>query len=348
MALTTVRPQGMGFNTGRRNLVINGAMQVAQRGTSSAVTTSSGYFTADRFRTTVTSDSAGRHTQSQATITDLPGFANAIKLDCTTADTSIAAGEILVLATRFEGQDLQQLQKGTSSAKSVTVSFYAKGTAKTYMCELTDFDNGRHNTQQFTVSTSWTRHSLTFVGDTTGTLDDDNALSLILSFWLHAGSTYSGGTYTANTWASTTTANRAAGIDSFFSSTDNELFITGVQMELGEQATPFEHRSFADELVRCQRYYIRWQSTAAKNWPRFFQPAYVDNGYVSGTFAFPVQMRDHPSMGFTGTWVYQNSDGAGTGAINQNGVNIYVQAVGANAICGYAAEGGSLDLDAEL
>ena len=134
---------------GRRNLIINGAMQVAQRGTSSAVTTSSGYFTADRFRTTVTSDSAGRHTQSQATITDLPGFANAIKLDCTTADTSIAAGEILVLATRFEGQDLQQLQKGTSSAKSVTVSFYAKGTAKTYMCELSDQDNTRHNTQVY-------------------------------------------------------------------------------------------------------------------------------------------------------------------------------------------------------
>ena len=238
-----------------RNLVINGAMQVAQRGTSSAVTTSSGYFTADRFRTTVTSDSAGRHTQSQATITDLPGFANAIKLDCTTADTSIAANEIFVLATRFEGQDLQQLQKGTSSAKSVTVSFYAKGTAKTYMCELLDNDNSRHNTQQFTVSTSWTRHSITFVGDTTGALDDDNALSLVLSFWLHAGSTYSGGTYTANTWATNTAANRAAGIDSFFSSTDNELFITGVQMEIGEQATPFEHRSFHDEFMRCQRYY---------------------------------------------------------------------------------------------
>ena len=244
-----------------KNMVINGAMNVAQRSTSSAVTTSSGYFTVDRFRTTVTSDSAGRHTQSQATITDLPGFANAIKLDCTTADTSLAAGELLILATRFEGQDLQQLQKGTSSAKSVTVSFYAKGTAKTYMCELLDNDNNRHNTQQFTVSTSWTRHSITFAGDTTGALDDDNGLSFILSFWLHAGSTYSGGTYTANTWATSTAANRAAGIDSFFSSTDNELFITGVQMELGEQATPFEHRSFDDELARCHRYFHQFQKS---------------------------------------------------------------------------------------
>ena len=281
-----------------KNMVINGAMNVAQRSTSSAVTTSSGYFTVDRFRTTVTSDSAGRHTQSQATITDLPGFANAIKLDCTTADTSIAANEILVLATRFEGQDLQQLQKGTSSAKSVTVSFYAKGTAKTYMCELLDNDNSRHNTQQFTVSTSWTRHSITFVGDTTGALDDDNALSLVLSFWLHAGSTYSGGTYTANTWATNTAANRAAGIDSFFSSTDNELFITGVQMELGEQATPFEHRSFADELVRCQRYYqahgngLNGLSFSIADMPASVA---VDTGNITGK-SFVKMMRAAPTM----------------------------------------------------
>ena len=238
-----------------RNFVINGGMNVAQYSTSAAVTTSSGYFTVDRFRTTATSDTAGRLTQSQATITDLPGFANAIKLDCTTADTSIAAGEILVLATRFEGQNLQSLAKGTSSAKAVTVSFYAKGTAKKYMCELTDQDNTRSIRQQFTVSSSWQRFSIVFPGDTTGAFDDDNALSSILGFWLHAGSTYSGGSYTANTWASTVTNTRASGIDSFFSSTDNELFITGLQMEIGSVATAFEHRSFGEELQLCKRYF---------------------------------------------------------------------------------------------
>ena len=238
-----------------RNFVINGGMNVAQYSTSAAVTTSSGYFTVDRFRTTATSDTAGRLTQSQATITDLPGFANAIKLDCTTADTSIAAGEILVLATRFEGQNLQSLAKGTNSAKSVTVSFYAKGTAKKYMCELTDQDNTRSIRQQFTVSSSWQRFSIVFPGDTTGAFDDDNALSSILGFWLHAGSTYSGGSYTANTWASTVTNTRASGIDSFFSSTDNELFITGLQMELGSQSTPFEHEDIGTTLAKCQRYF---------------------------------------------------------------------------------------------
>jgi len=273
-----------------KNFVINGAMNVAQYSTSAAVTTSSGYFTVDRFRTTATSDTAGRLTQSQATITDLPGFANAIKLDCTTADTSIAAGEILVLATRFEGQNLQSLAKGTSSAKAVTVSFYAKGTAKKYMCELTDQDNTRSIRQQFTVSSSWQRFSIVFPGDTTGAFDDDNALSSILGFWLHAGSTYSGGSYTANTWASTVTNTRASGIDSFFSSTDNELFITGLQMEIGEQATAFEHRSFGDELAACQRYY---------------QKSYIDGVAVGTVTQVGCNMDPVPTSG--NTWRYTHN-----------------------------------------
>ena len=273
-----------------RNFVINGGMNVAQRATSAAVTTSSGYFTVDRFRTTATSDTAGRLTQSQATITDLPGFANAIKLDCTTADTSIAAGEILVLATRFEGQNLQSLAKGTSSAKAVTVSFYAKGTAKKYMCELTDQDNTRSIRQQFTVSSSWQRFSIVFPGDTTGAFDDDNALSSILGFWLHAGSTYSGGSYTANTWASTVTNTRASGIDSFFSSTDNELFITGLQMEIGEQATAFEHRSFGEELAACQRYY---------------QKSYIDGVAVGTVTQVGCNMDPVPTSG--NTWRYTHN-----------------------------------------
>ena len=283
-----------------RNFVINGGMNVAQYSTSAAVTTSSGYFTVDRFRTTATSDTAGRLTQSQATITDLPGFANAIKLDCTTADTSIAAGEILVLATRFEGQNLQSLAKGTSSAKAVTVSFYAKGTAKKYMCELTDQDNTRSIRQQFTVSSSWQRFSIVFPGDTTGAFDDDNALSSILGFWLHAGSTYSGGSYTANTWASTVTNTRASGIDSFFSSTDNELFITGLQMEIGEQATVFEHRSFGDDLAACQRYYYETGATAAND---FAQKGYqAASQFASNTLPHLTSMRSAPTLTKSGTF----------------------------------------------
>jgi len=241
---------------GRRNIVINGAMQVAQRSTS-AVTglgASAGYSTVDRFKMHF-ANTAGRLTMSQEAITDLSGFSEAIKLDCTTADTDIAAGELASIQTRFEGSDLQQLKKGTSDAEKITVSFYVKGNASaTYTCELFDNDNSRHNGQEFSVTTSWTRVVLTFAGDTTGTLDNDNANSFQINWNLHAGATYTGGTFSSNTW--NTTANQRIGDNqtSFFDSDARTFFITGVQMEIGSQATPFEHRSFGEELALCRRY----------------------------------------------------------------------------------------------
>ena len=239
-----------------RNLIINGAMQVAQRGTSATgVGGNASYPTLDRFRQN-TSNTAGRFTMSQVAVTDLAGFANALKIECTTADTSIASNELGIIMQRFEGQDLQRLKKGTSSAEPVTVSFYVKGNASaTYTLELADNDNDRQISQTFSVTTSWNRVSLTFAGDTSGALGDDNGNSFELNFWIHAGSNFNSGTL-STTWTSTTNANRASSsATSFFDSTDRELFITGLQMEIGEQATPFEHRSFGDELAACQRYY---------------------------------------------------------------------------------------------
>ena len=246
-----------GFKSGRKNIIINGAMNVAQRATSSAgLGDGGGYFTLDRYR--FSSSTSGRLTQSQSSVTDLPAFANAMKLDCTTADTSIGASEECSLEYRLEGQDLQQLKKGTSSAEKVTVSFYMKtNKAFTFMCELDDTDNNRVNTQQFTTSTSWTRHTLTFVGDTTGTLDNDSARSMRLNIWIHAGSNFTGGTYSANTWQSRQSSDnmRAVGISSFYDDTANEIQLTGLQMEVGDTATDFEHRSFGEELALCKRYF---------------------------------------------------------------------------------------------
>ena len=239
---------------GRRNIVINGAMQVAQRATQvTGIGASGGYQTVDRW-TISAANTAGRFTMDQST--DTPsGFANSTKLTCTTADTSIAAGEILQFQTKIEGQDLQSLKKGTSDAEKVTVSFYVKGNASaTYTCELHDRDNTRYNGQEFSVTTSWTRIILTFTGDTTGAFDNDNAVSMSLNFNLHGGSTYTGGTFSSNTWH--TTANQRFGDNqtSFFDSTDRTFFITGIQLEVGSQATPFEHRSFGEELALCLRY----------------------------------------------------------------------------------------------
>ena len=242
-----------------KNIVVNGAMQVAQRGTSSTgVGATGGVFPCvDRMKI-FAGNTAGRATVSQvADVHD--GFANALKFECTTADTSIAADEFFGVQYLFEGQDVQQLKKGTSDAESVTLSFYVKGNASaTYTVEMLDNDNDRINTQTFNVTTSWNRVSLTFVPDTTGTLDDDNAKSFQFSIWLHAGSTYTGGTFASNTWAARTNGNRVnSSQTSFFDSTSRTFFITGVQLEVGEKATPFEHRSFGDELIRCQRYFER-------------------------------------------------------------------------------------------
>ena len=239
---------------GRRNIVINGAMNVAQRSASvTGIGAANGYFTVDRFKL-FQAGTAGRLTMSQAVITDLGGFSKAMKFDVTTADASIAAGELFQIGTMFEGQDIQGFKKGHSDAEGFTVSFYVKGTAKTYSVELFDGDNTRHVTQTFNVTTSWNRIVLNFPADTTGKFDSDNALSLYILIWVHAGSTYTGGT-AATSWAANNNANRAVGCGSLFSSTDNELFITGLQMEVGSQATPFEHRSLGEELALCQRYY---------------------------------------------------------------------------------------------
>ena len=238
-----------------RNLIINGAMQVAQRGTSASGVGAVGdaYLTIDRFAVSASTD--GRLTMSQNSVTDLPGFTNSLKLACTTADTSVGASDYLLLSHRLEGQNLQQLKKGTSSAESVTVSFYVKGNANaTYVLELYDNDNSRSYSQLVPVTSSWNRVSLTYSGDTTGALDNDNAISLQLVFWLHAGSTYSSGTLNTSWTGPITQANRAVGISSILDSTARTLEITGLKMEVGSVATEFDHRSFDEEWNACQRY----------------------------------------------------------------------------------------------
>ena len=299
---------------GRRNLIINGAMNVAQRATSATgVGGSNGYFTVDRFGI-YQSGTDGRFTMSQASVTDLAGFSNALKLDVTTADTSIGAGELLQLATVFEGQDLQGFKKGYSEAEGYTLSFYVKGTAKTYSVELYDGDNNRHVTKTFSVTTSWNRVVLNFPADTTGKFDNDNALSLYVLFWIHTGTTYSSGS-SATTWASVTNANRAVGVESIFSSTDNEFFITGVQLEVGSTATPFEHRSFGEELKLCQRYFAKEDgvkmrnftgSTIAVSIPHFWKTTMRSAPTITGTNASANETIN--TQGFS---AYKNSISSG-------------------------------------
>ena len=260
------------------------------------------------------------------------GFANSIKLDCTTADTSIAAGEYFMLQQRIEGQNLQSFAKGTSDAKTFSVSFYVKGNASaTYVCELFDIDNTRQVSKSFNVTTSWTRVELTFPADTTGAFDNDNAASLYLTIWLHAGSTYTGGTL-STTWTSATSANRAAGISSFFDSTDRTFFITGVQLELGDNATPFEHRSFGDELLRCQRYYEKGEIDGCVL-------CIYKSTQMRGALYLKVKKRAQPTGTISGAQIYYNgSTVSGSHSITlPTDTSIRVQSDGTGYSAGNAA-----------
>ena len=243
--------------SGRRNLVINGGMKVAQRGAVGDLLYN--YSGPDRFR--LTGDGNQRSTVSSDSITvDSKGQSNAYKLDVTTASGSLSAGHYQMISYRFEGQDLQQLEKGTSNAKPVTLQFWVKS-PKTgvHIVELIDQSNSsRHINKSYTVSSAntWQKVVITFEGDTTGAITNDNARRFDLNFWLMAGSTWTSGSLQTS-WGSVTNANKAVGQVNVVDSTSNDFYLTGVQLEVGSQATAFEHRSFGEELALCQRYYYR-------------------------------------------------------------------------------------------
>ena len=291
---------------GRRNIIINGAMQVAQRGTSTSSYTSDGYSVCDRWMYRVSS--LGTWTISQDSTTP-NGFGNSTKWDCTTADTSPSAGDTLTFSQRIEGQNLQQLKKGTSDAEKVTVSFnvYSNKTG-TYIVELYDADNTRQISKSYTINSAntWEQKTVTFEGDTTGALDDDNARSLDLNFWLASGSNFTSGTL-ATSWASVTPANRAVGQVNLGDSTDNNWYITGIQLEVGSQATPFEHRSLGEELALCQRYFHRWDSTTS-NYFNLVIGYVLGSAAARGVYQYPNIMRAAPTIAHSGTFRVYDGD----------------------------------------
>jgi hypothetical protein len=229
-----------------RNVVINGAIQVAQRGTSTASITATGYYTADRVYTEI--NALGTWTQSVEN--DAPtdsGFRKSLKMLCTTADSTPAAADYLHLAQRLEGQNLQHFLKGTTSAKQFTLSFWAKSNVTgIYVAELRDNDNTRSVSAQYTISVSgtWEKKTITFPADTTGAFDNDNAHSVSLNFWLASGSNFTSGAL-PTTWASVTNTNRAVGQTNLAAATNNYWQVTGVQLEAGAVATPFEFEDYS-------------------------------------------------------------------------------------------------------
>jgi hypothetical protein len=310
-----------------RNVIINGAMQVAQRGTSTASITGDGYFTADRWRDSLSS--LGTWTQSVEN--DAPtgsGFRKSLKMLCTTANASPSAGAYNVFSQKLEGQNIQQFAKGTASAKQFAVSFWVKSNVTgTYVLEIYDMDNNRQVSASYTVSSSatWEKKTIIFPADTTGAFDNDNAQSLEFNFWLGAGTTYTSGTLNT-TWASATSATRAVGQTNLASATNNYWQVTGVQLEAGAVATPFEFEDYETTLAKCQRYYQRIAPGLANGSFGGFGAAGSTTG-ADFDFVLPVQMRATPtSIDVSGQTHFQGH----TSNLGYPATSISIQAATAN------------------
>jgi len=346
---------GSGQAQGDKNLIINGAMQVAQRGTSAATQTTLAYHTVDRFKIGPSNMGTFTHTQES----DGPdGFSKSVKLVCTTADASPAAADNITIQNIIEAQNLQHLSKGSSDAKSVTLSFYAKSNKTgTYTAEIFDGDNNRHISKTFTVSSSgtWEYKTITFVGDTSGALNNDNGVGFYVLWHLGAGSNFTSGTL-ATSWQAQDDTDRVSSSNVNLADTVGNYFqLTGVSLEIGDVATPFEHESFAATLQKCQRYFYRFPRVDASGTSNTLC---IGMGQSTNTFRgvvfFPSSMRANPTMAASGSFRVFNggtlnpSSGPSLGHATQENASISVSTgAGISTLDGLALTQNS-DADANL
>jgi len=285
---------------GRKNLFLNGEMQVAQRGTSASQTTT-GFETVDRWEFAI--NGAGAYTVSRDT--DTPsgeGLQYSQKIQCTSADSSLAAGDYVIWRQKIEGINLQQLKYGTSSAEKLTLSFWVKhsNAGQTFIVEFFNDNSSENKTQSqsYTINSAntWEKKTITIDGDTAHSIQNTTNGELLVYFWLAAGSNYTGGGSLNTSWSAVDTVGntvRAVGQFNLSNSSSNNFYITGVQLEEGDNATPFEHKPYSQEVIECRRYFERKQAIA--NVFLTVGQAFSTSG-VYGTFDYQVEKRNTPSI----------------------------------------------------
>jgi len=341
-----------------RNIIINGDMSIAQRGTSFTGQSSGAYYL-DRFKT----DISGLGTWTIEQLTDVPtgqGFKYSMRFRCTTADASPAAGDFLYLNQPIEGFNTASFKFGTANAESLTLSFWVKGDKTgTHIVRFYDIDNGRSLSKAYTINSAltWEKKTITISGDTVSGPNYDNGYAFAINWCLGAGTNYTSGTLNES-WNSNVDANAFVGQVNVADSTSNAWYITGVQLEIGTSASDFEFLPRDVNFERCRRYY--YVVNPNNTYYPTIQDFYCYNSSnCYGSLKFPTPMRTGPSVSMTNNgqfyWYPQNSFVINTSMLyswNSDGEISYVRFYDGNAFSFGSAsglfEGGTFKCNAEL
>jgi hypothetical protein len=348
MALTKVGAGVLNIDDlyGFRNRIINGDMRIDQRNAGASVTPINGQYTLDRWRSTLSQASKYTVQQNAGAVTPPSGFSNYLGVTSTSA-YSVVTDDIFSVSQFVEGFNAADLGFGTANAKPVTLSFWVRSS-------LTGtFGGALHNgvsvtrsypfTYTVSAANTWEQKTVSIPGDTSGTWLTNNSLGLAVQFGLGGGATFSG---TAGAWASSD-FRTATGATSVVGTNGATFFITGVQLEAGSVATPFERRPFGTELALCCRYFWRTPSSSTYAYPS--NNATVTNGFFFGqSFPLPVQMRAAPTGTKFGTFGVLNS---AQPAVVETDVNsVYFAAVASGTGAGHfnSNASGGFTVSAEL
>jgi hypothetical protein len=332
LAAETPQEQFNLIGAGRRNMIINGDMRIAQRGTGSTGITSNGYYATDRM--SFYEASSGTYAIRQDNDSGLAEFPHYHNVIATTADTSLGATELVSgLFYKIEGNDLQHLGYGTTGAKHTTLSFWVRSNVPgDYTVSIyKTFGSSRVVAPIYTIEQAgvWQYVTLVIPPDTNTGILNSNGDGLAFYFNLSSGPSYTA--TEAPNWSSYTTGNWSGGHTAHWGKTNNDYWhITGVQFEVGKVATPFEHRSYGEELALCQRYYQHW------NLPSYTRLAigFIDiNTRIMCTIPMPVQLRSLVSVGHNGLTLEGSAvssfgltltNGALSGSINRSNTGLTV------------------------
>ena len=308
-----IPPTGLSDDRLFRNKVINGDFQVFQRATAATTAAQNTYNTTDRWKFQVSNDGAFTTEKETLSLADqaTTGSATAFEIKCTSTDSSIGSGQYALISQDIEAQYLQDLLYGTSSAKDITVSFWCKsnltGTFSLFLIKMdntayyipTEFSLSSADTwEKKTITITPTQGSTSLITGANGVINNDNAVGFYVYIYTALGSNYH--TASPNTWT-TSSIYGTSDQPNLMSSTSNNWYITGLQLEVGDTASDFEYLPHDISLQRCRRYYYKMGPGDSLDYFPYGVGSCATTQVSQCHVMFPVEMRTDTTMETTGT-----------------------------------------------